>query len=98
MNEQVRDDLITLGFMLGVRLTEHVHEIERSPDAQESLNAALRAVADGELSLGDTPAEMRMKFPELDTPDLESAYRRSVAHTADHAASVIRSLERRDVM
>jgi hypothetical protein len=59
-------ELVQTCFFLGVIVAEHVHRIRRMPKdpTEDAIFDTLKAVADGSLTLIDTPEEAVAELPE----------------------------------
>jgi hypothetical protein len=58
-------DALVISFRLGIKVAEYVHGTSRKGDDKktDAIFSALRAVADGELTLLDTPEEIIASLP-----------------------------------
>jgi hypothetical protein len=79
-------------FLLGVYIMESVHDSDQSPEAWQRTMDRLREVADGEVTLKPTPAELRIKSPELEAEKLELDHSRAIAQQRSQAQAVLRRL------
>lgn len=89
------DNAVTIGFLFGVRLMENLHDLEQSPGSLGKIQDHLKQIAAGDIAMGATPAELRLRMPELDAEKLEQHRSRSVQQNQKQAQAILRVQARR---